>query len=195
MRPGEVEAPAPTGFHILMPPGWQRYLVDDDGKRTFEARISARMKQLGRPDLDAQLRSLIEAQWRKLGATKVSAVYLPGHSEGAPMTPASIAVKQYVGAPGRDFEASVRALVSDPVERFDTPIGSILRWVGELRGKDQLSEVSSRQIGYGFPLPGESERRGLIFLAAVPYLADTDPLMVDALTEMCDTIMETFRWT
>jgi hypothetical protein len=177
-----------------MPAGWQRYMVDDEGKRLLTAAVSARMKELGRPDLDVQMRLLIQSQWRQLGASKVSAVYLPGKRDDDLMTPASIAVKQYVGAPGRDFEASVRAMVTDPVERFDTPIGPILRWVGQLRGKDEMSTINSRQVGYAIPLPGGNERRGLLFLAAVPFLDETDPRMVDALTELCDTIMETFRW-
>lgn len=189
-----TDTAAPTGFHILMPPGWDRYLVDEAGKQSFRAKISERMKELGRPDLDAQMRTLIENQWRRLGQTKVSALYLPGRRDDGVQMPASIAVKQYVGAPGRDFEASVRAMVSEPVVRVDTQIGPILRWVTEQRGRDELSEVNSRQIGYGFPLPGDGERRGMLFLAAVPFVTDTDPRLVDALTELCDSIMETFRW-
>ncbi|WP_251451704.1 hypothetical protein [Microbacterium sp. Marseille-Q6648] len=186
-------APAPTGFHIMMPPGWSRYLVDDEGKRALIAQISRRMRELSRPDLDAEARTLVEVQWRKLRSARITAIYLPG--EGDEVLPtASIAVRQHAAPAGTDFAQSLRAVTSAPIETFDTPIGTVLRWVEETRGEGEIAEIRSRQIGYGFPLPGAGERRGLVFLAATPYLDDSSEDMVDALTERVDTIMETFRW-
>lgn len=200
-------APAgPTGFHIMMPAGWQRYRVDDEGKRALTAQVSARMKALGRPDLDVEVRLLVAAQWRRLIETKVSAVYLPGPRDEGELTPASIAAIRHVAPKGKDFESSVRAMAGGPVERFETPAGLFLRWVAYGKGAGELESVKSRQIGYGMPLPAGragagadagpegAERRGMIFLASIPYLPDTDPVMLEALTEMTDTIMETFRW-
>ncbi|GAB3603734.1 hypothetical protein [Microbacterium aureliae] len=186
-------APSPTGFHIMMPPGWARYLVDDEGKQALIARTSARMRELSRPDLDAQARTLVEVQWRKLRAAGVTAVYLPGAAD--PVLPtASIAVRQHVAPAHIDFAGSLTAVTSAPVERFETQIGTVLRWVEEVRGEGEIAEIRSRQVGYGFPLPGPGERRGLVFLASTPYLDDTSADMVAALTERVDTIMETFRW-
>lgn len=184
---------APTGFHIMMPPGWSRYLADDEGKKALIAKTTARMKELGRPDLDAQARTLVEAQWRKLRATRVTAIYLPGDTS-EPVPPASIAVRQHVAGEGVDFHGSVRAMAGGAVESFDTPIGVISRWQSDTAGTGELAEVRSRQIGYAFAVPDADQRRGLIFLAAIPYPNDADPRMVTALTELMDTVMETFRW-
>ena len=74
---GQTATQTPTGFHIMMPPGWVRYLVDDEGKRALLRQTSARMRDLSRPDLDAQARTLVEGQWRKLITSGVTAVYLP----------------------------------------------------------------------------------------------------------------------
>lgn len=189
---------APTGFHIMMPPGWARYTVDDAGKRALIARISERMKALGRPDLDAQSRTLVEGQWRQLLATKASAVYLPGEREDDVVTPMTIAVRQFSAPAGRDFETAVRALARVAVDRIEGPYGPILRWTNAQNGTGELAEVRSRLIGYAFPLPAASDSssssRGLVFLTSIPHLSDTDAEMVDGLTELSDTILETFRW-
>lgn len=187
-----VTAPAPSGFHIMMPPGWARYLIDDEGKRALIAQTSARMRELSRPDLDAQARTLVEAQWRRLVQTGVAAVYLPT-STNEILPPASIAVRQHSAKPGMDFEASVRSTAGVGVEVFETRIGRILRWRSEGQGTGDLSSVRTRSVGYAFAVPG-NDRRGLIFVAAIPFPDGADPQLVDAMTEMCDTIMETFRW-
>lgn len=184
---------SPTGFHIMMPPGWVRYLADDEGKKALIAKTSARMRELGRPDLDAQARTLVEVQWRRLRTLRISAVYLPGETT-EPTPPASIAVRQHVAGPGADFHASVRSIADTAPEEIETPVGLISRWQTDSPGEGELSQIRSRQIGYAFALPGEGERRGLIFVAAIPYPADADPQMVESLTNLIDTVMETFRW-
>lgn len=183
---------APSGFHIMMPPGWARYLVDDEGKRALITQTSARMRDLSRPDLDAQARTLVEAQWRRLVKSGVTAVYLPVETSEI-LPPASIAVRQHVAEPGRTFEQSIRALAGATLEAFDTQIGRILRWRSEAQGTGDLSAIRTRQLGYGFALPG-SDRRGLVFVSAIPFPDGADPALVEAMTELSDTIMETFRW-
>ncbi|MBT2516694.1 hypothetical protein J7E29_04550 [Streptomyces sp. ISL-90] len=185
---------APTGFHIMMPPGWTRFIVDDEGKRQLVARMSARLKNAGRPDLDAQARTLIEVQWRRLLSIRASAVYLPGERDDEVLTPMSIAMKQFVSPPDVTFESAMRSLAGRPVDVVTAPWGPIFRWQSTERGTGELAEVQSRQIGYGFPLPGEHPRRGLLFFTSIPALADTDATMLGALAELSDSIMETFRW-
>lgn len=190
----EVTSEAPTGFHILMPPGWDRFMVDEAGKKALLARISARMKAMSRPDLDAQARTLVEVQWRQLLSTRSSAVYLPGERDDEVLTPMSIAMKQFVAPRDETFETGVRSLSGADVEAFTAPFGRIFRWESSQRGKGELAEVHSRLLGYGFPMPGENVRRGLLFFTSIPVLNDTDPAIIDALAALSDSIMETFRW-
>lgn len=185
-------ASPPTGFHIMMPPGWQRYLVNDSGKRALVQKTSERMKALGRPDLDAEARTLIELQWRRLIRTGVSAVYLPGEAEEV-IPPASIAARQHVAA-GTDFATSVRAQADGACDEFHTPVGAVLRWQVDVEPEQEAGRIRSRRIGYAFPFPEPDTRRGMIFVAAIPYPEDADPQMLEVLTELLDTIMETFRW-
>lgn len=188
------DAAEPKGYHVMMPPGWVRYMTDADGKRALIAQATARMRQLSRPDLDAQARTMIESYWRTLTSNRISAVYLPSDSEAGALAPLSLAVKQHASAPGVPFGESLPAIARAPIETFETQIGTIFRWQRDSRGQDELAELRSRQVGYGFPLPGEGERRGVVFLTSIAYLDETDPETLALLTEASDTIMETFRW-
>jgi len=177
----------------MMPPGWVRYLVDADGKAALVAQATSRMRQLSRPDLDAQSRSMIQSYWQTLTRQRISAIYLPSDA-GDDGLPLSIAVKQHAAPEGVAFEASLPALAGASIERFETPVGVVLRWQKDSRGRDEMAGVTSRQIGYGFPLPNAGDRRGMVFLASIAYPDDAAPDAVALLTETSDTIMETFRW-
>lgn len=189
-----AELAEPTGFHIMMPPGWARYLIDATGKKALLARTTARMRDLSRPDLDAQARTMIESYWRTLLANRISAIYLPTEAEQGPAAPLSIAAKQHAAVPGSPFADSLSSIANAPIERFETPIGEIHRWQSDVRGSGEFEGVHSRRIGYGFPFPLPGDRRGMVFLASVAYVDETDTEVVSLLTETSDTIMETFRW-
>ncbi|WP_203582293.1 hypothetical protein [Microbacterium hibisci] len=193
MTEESVAAAEPSGFHIMMPPGWVRYLVDAEGKAALVAQATAKMRELSRPDLDAQARSMIQSYWQTLIRQRISAIYLPTGS-GEAGIPLSIAAKQHAAPPGVPFEESLPALAVAPIERFETPIGVILRWQKDSRGRDEMAGVTSRQVGYGFPLPIAGDRRGMVFLASIAYPDDAAPEAVALMTETSDTIMETFRW-
>lgn len=184
---------APGGFHIMMPPGWVRYLVDAEGKAALLAQTAARMRQLGRPDYDAQVRSMVQSYWQTLARQRISAIYLPSDAEEGTL-PLSIAAKQHAAPEGVAFAASLPALANAPIERFETPIGPVLRWQKDSRGRDEMAGIISRQIGYGMPLPIPGDRRGMVFLASIAYPDDAAPETVALITETSDTIMETFRW-
>lgn len=192
-----TESPAvpatPSGFHIMMPPGWVRYLVDADGKAALVTQTTARMRQLSRPDLDAQARSMIQSYWQTLTTQRISAIYLPTEAGEAGL-PLSIAVKQHAAPEDVAFAASLPALADAPIERLETPIGEVLRWQKDSRGRNEMAGVTSRQIGYGFPLPLPGDRRGMVFLASIAFPDDAAPEAVALVTETADTIMETFRW-
>lgn len=182
-----------SGFRIMMPPGWSQYRVDDEGRKQFIAKVSARMKQLGQPELDVRLRMLATAQWRRLEQTRTHSIYLADREvEGLTHLPLSIAVRQQVGQTG--FAEGLRSLTTAEIVTFDTAIGPILRWESTKPGEGELAGITVRSVGYGFPLPEENPRRGLVFSVSLPYPDDADPLLVDAAIELADSIMETFRW-
>lgn len=184
-----------SGFRLLLPPGWSRYRVDDDGRKAFIAKLSARMKQVGDPELDVRLRMLASAQWRRLEQTRTHSVYFPDREvQGLAHLPLSLAVRQHVAPPDVEFADDLTTLTRAAIETYDTAIGPIQRWESETRGSDDTAGMTTRALGYGFALPGVDGRRGLVFTGTVPYPDDADPVIVEGATELMDSIMETFRW-
>jgi len=185
---------APTGYHLLVPPGWRRFTADLEGKQQLIALASAKLKSLGRPDIDAQVRTLIEQQWSRLATLRADGVYMPGDDESAPVTPMTLAVLRQVAPPGLPFGERVRELARTAPTPIETPMGVVHRWETSERSTGELEGTSSRLVGYGIPVPGEEPDRGVIVLVSIPYPNDADRVLVDGLVELADTIVETFRW-
>lgn len=191
----------PTGFHLMTPPGWQRFMADEVGKHAMISQLSSRMREANRPDLDAQARTLVEVQWRQLQKAKATAVYLPGARDDDTMTPMSIATRQFVAPPGIEFATALRDFAKTDLERVEVPWGEVFRWTSVQSGRKELKDVQARMLGYGFPVPGMPApapgapgARGIVFLTSIPYLGDTDPELIQGLIDISDAIMDTFRW-
>ena len=191
---GRLVTAAPTGYHLLVPPGWRRFTADLEGKQQLIALASAKLKPLGRPDIDAQVRTMIEQQWTRLAALRADGVYMPGDGEDDPVTPMTLAVLRQVARPGTTFADRVQELARTAPTSIETPLGVVHRWETTERSTGELEGSSSRIIGYGFPVPGARPDRGAVLLVSIPYPNDADREIVDALVELADTIAETFRW-
>jgi len=127
-----------TGFHLMMPPGWSRYRVDEEGRKQFMAKLGARMKELGHPELDVRLRMLAGTQWRRLEETRTHSVYLPDSEiEGTVSLPMSIALRQHVAPVGVRFGDALRDLTSARIDVHDTAIGPVQRWQSDRAGEGE----------------------------------------------------------
>lgn len=184
-----------SGFHIMLPPGWSRYRVDDEGRKQFTSRLAARMKEVANPELDVRMRMLAAGRWKELEQSGTHSIYLADREvDGLAHVPISLAVRQHVAPAGVVFADGVQALTRAPVDSIDSAIGPILRWQGEKGGDGDTAGITTRTIGYGFAVPDADGRRGLVFTAAIPYPDGADPALIDGATELVDSIMETFRW-
>lgn len=192
----ELLGAAPTSFRVLLPPGWRQFGVDDASRAALEALIRDRLKPAGRPDLDAQLRSMVRRYWDRLQRTRAVALYLPTEQATEVPLPMSIVASKYSAAPGRSLEADLRATVGVEVTRVELPTGPVLRWSSVGDGLDGDDAVRSLTIGHVFPVPGDDPRHGMMLLTGIPHLADggTDVLL-EPLTYLSDAIAETFRWS
>lgn len=197
----ELLGATPTSFRVLLPPGWRRFGVDDASRAALEAVIRERLKPAGRPDLDAQARSMVRRYWDRLQRTRAVALYLPTEQAAEVPLPMSIVASRYTAAPGRSLDADLRATVGVEVTRVELPAGPVLRWVStgdgaDGEGADGDDAVRSVTIGHVFPVPGDDPRHGMMLLTGIPHLADdgTD-LLLEPLTFLSDAIAETFRWS
>ncbi|HEX6956025.1 MAG TPA: hypothetical protein VF156_14225 [Agromyces sp.] len=192
----ELLGAAPTSFRVLLPPGWRQFGVDDASRAALEALIRDRLKPAGRPDLDAQLRSMVRRYWERLERTRAVALYLPTEPATQVPLPMSIVASKYSAAPGRSLEADLRATVGVEVTRVELPAGPVLRWTSTGDGADGDGGVRSVTIGPVFPVPGDDPQHGMMLLTGIPHLADggTDVLL-EPLAFLSDAIAETFRWS
>lgn len=192
----ELMGEIPTSFRVLLPPGWRQFGVDDESRAALEALIRDRLKPAGRPDVDAQLRSMVRRYWARLKHTRAVALYMPTEQATSVPLPMSIVASRYSAAVGRSLESDLRTSVGAEVTRVDLPAGPVLRWTSTSNRVDGDDAVRSLTIGHVFPVPGDDPRHGMMFVTGIPHLAngETD-LLLDPLTYLADAIAETFRWS
>lgn len=187
-------APAPSSFRLLLPPGWLQYPVDDDARARLLASVHGRFKQLGRPDLDAQLTAMVRKQWRALKQMGALTLYLPGAKTETPI-PMSIVAVPYTATAGATLEADVHQRVSVPIEAFDLAHGRVYRWVGVENAVNGENSAFARTISALYPVPGEDPRRGMLLATSILGLRSGETeSMLESLTGLSDAIVETFRW-
>lgn len=184
----------PAGYHLLLPPGWQGFSVDDAGLAAVQALMSARFKEAGRPDLDAQARRMLRQQWDGLRKQRAQQVFMRVEETEGTLLPMSIALRKHAVRDGGDFAQSLAQLTACSLDRIETPIGPVHRGERSVEGRGELREARSITVVYGVPLPPPHETRGLALFGTVVHLADTDPELVRGHVEILDSVVETVRW-
>ena len=193
----ELTRESPRGFRIAFLPGWRHYPVDDRGRAALLRDIAERAKLVGRPDVDAALRRRAREQFDGLRQSRGVAMYVPGAEATAESgMPMSVVASRWLAPAGTPLEADVRARAGAEVVRIDMPHGTVLRWVVDRDGASTREGVLTRTVSYVHPEPGDDARRGILLTAGILHL-DTDETdrMADALVELADAIVETFRWS
>lgn len=192
----ELISETPTSFRVLMPPGWRQFGVDDASRAALESLIRDRLKPAGRPDLDAQLRSMVRRYWARMKRTRAVALYMPTEQATSVPLPMSIVASRYSATAGRSLESDLRTSVGVELTRVDLPAGPVLRWASTSDRVDGDAAVRSLTIGHVFPVPGEDPRHGMMFVTGIPHLADGETdLLLEPLIFLADAIAETFRWS
>ncbi|SFS03379.1 hypothetical protein SAMN04487783_0742 [Agrococcus baldri] len=194
MTADDSQPGSPTGYHLLLPPGWRGFSVDDAGLAAVQRLVSARFRELGRPDLDAQMRTLLQQQWEGLRKQLARQVFMQAEQTELKVLPMSIAVRQFVARGGTTFEAGLASVTETPLERIDTPIGPVFRGEREQRGTGEFAVARSVTVLYGLPLPEPHHQKGLAFIGSVTHVDETDDELIRGHVELLDTIMETVRW-
>ncbi|MBO1770272.1 hypothetical protein [Agrococcus sp. TF02-05] len=193
----ELTRESPRGFRIAFPPGWRHYPVDDRGRAALLRDIAERAKLVGRPDVDAALRRKAREQFDGLRQSRGVAMYVPGaEATAASGMPMSVVASRWLAPAGTPLEADVRARAGAEVVRIDMPHGTVLRWVVDRDGASTREGVLTRTVSYVHPEPGDDARRGILLTAGILHLGtDETDRMADALVELADAIVETFRWS
>lgn len=200
----------PTGYTLVLPPGWVRIPVRTGTREALEEKVFRGIEVI--PDdvprdrvmaYRAHVRRKVErmvGQARRAGGLDL---YVPARARRA--TAASFFVAEVTGPtrerggedPGRVLEqlaAGPRA--GEPGELRTVGQGVAVRWeyVRPPDAQDAVADRPSRHVDYVFPVPGDDTR----WLAVSHATAgDGDPAgaYARALTDLFDALMTTFRWT
>jgi hypothetical protein len=183
-------------FRLILPEGWEELPADRTGVDALIRRTSAVFASQHRPDLDSEMRRLLELALRRMRQAKAFAIYLQTTAQADPM-PMSITASVAEGQLGGTLDRQVAALFREQGAQFLTDDQSIVRWLAEVTGRREVAGASSRVIDYLIPIPGTGRRRALQFTTtiALPQDPDAEDLeIVEALTELSDVMISTFDW-
>lgn len=184
-------------FRLVLPRGWVERPADRDSIRAIIDRTSAVFRAQHRPDLDAQMRTILEQALRRMQSARVFALYLqePGADE-APL-PISITAARLSGQLGGTLDRQVRALFRENGAEFLTDDQSIVRWQSDTTTDGELAGAAARVVNYLIPIPGTGRREAVSFTTTIPMpLARDaeDEQFVEQLTLLSDTLISTFAW-
>ncbi|MHC2999887.1 hypothetical protein OB08_12255 [Microbacterium sp. HJ5] len=159
-------------------------------------RTSEVFRSQHRPDLDAQMRTLLEVAYRKMKQARVFALYLQTSARDVPL-PMSITASTVSGQLGGTLDRQVARLVRENGAQFLTDDRSILRWEAAVGSRAEADGAAAHVVDYLIPIPGSERRSALQFTTTIPLPADHGPELaplIDGLTQLSDLLISTFTW-
>jgi len=184
-------------FEMDLPAGWTRSAPDDETLQRMLAGTKRRLMEAHRPDLYAQMKSMLESSFQDMRRGGVFAFF--SASEPDPSTlfvPASLNASIRKAEPGQNLDDVVRSLVR---EHGATPLLGDKRTLRVERQKVRqlgTESVVSHSIVYLTPVPGAKRRRALQLVAGFASKVGTpaDDSMLESMRALFDSCVSTLRW-
>ena len=191
----ELTRPVPE-YRLLLPDGWEELPADRTGVEELIRRTSAVFKAQHRPELDAEMRTLLERAYRRMKQANAFALYLQTSASDVPL-PFSIVASVVTGQLGGTLDRQVARLFRENGAEFLTDDRSIVRWEASVAGTKEVEGTAAHVIDYLIPVPGTERRTALQFTTTIPVPAasgvDLQPV-VEGLTHLSDLLISTFTW-
>lgn len=197
--PGE-EAAAPTGYTLVLPPGWSRVPLRRDTEKAI-AKILDRSFEVLPRDKVASLRREMELRLRELaGQARENCgldLYLPTERMGDVTVTASFVVAEmsFGSAERVDPGMLVVRLVADSEHTTAVELAGTAGTRNEhvAAADAERVEHASRRVDYVLPVPADPARWLVVSFSTLGAGDPTDEF-ADLLVELFDVIMTTFRW-
>lgn len=187
-------------YRLVLPPGWKTHLPTNAGQQEDVRKASAIFMQAGRPDLDAEFRTMMAQANQGMRRTKVFAIY---RQEDVPMEellPLSITASALDAPDGENLDAWVtEAFRVRGAVFLDENIKHIVRWSAETKrpaGAAAIDGVGGRTVTYIIPVPGTLRRKALVFTSTI-VIPDGDVIpaeVLDGIELLSDAMISTFAW-
>ncbi|MCC2033608.1 hypothetical protein [Microbacterium allomyrinae] len=180
-------------FRLILPDGWEELPADRSGTDALIRRSSAVLRAQHRPDLDAQLRTMLEVAYRKMKQGRAFAVYVQTSAEQMPL-PMSITASVVSGQLGGTLDRQVAGLIRDRGAGFLRDDRTIIRWETPADVKAGAEAGRAQVVDYLIPIPGSRRRDALQFTTVIPVPANDVTEVVSALVDLSDLMVSTFTW-
>lgn len=201
--------PVPTGYSIILPPGWigiplRDHEATDSAVRRIVEKACGDLPTSFPRDKVTPYRLEIERRLRR-GISQARKgegldLYLPVYEQGRVPIGASFVVAETAGPQGShaDAESILALMVDDSVESYCEPVeiaeSTAVRRDSLVGGKGkQDAEAASRRVDYVIPVPQNANRWVVVSFSTVGA-GDPEDEIAEATTELFDAIMTTFRW-
>lgn len=187
-------SPVPP-YRLIVPDGWEELPADRAGVDALIRRSSAVLRAQHRPDLDAGLRSMLEAAYRKMKQGRAFAIYLQTSANEMPV-PMSITASVVSGQFGGTLDRQVASLFRERNAQFLRDDRTIVRWETAVDVKAGPEAGRAHSVDYLIPVPGRERRDALQFTTVIPLPGDVGDVgdVVSALVELSDLVISTFTW-
>ncbi|MBZ4014830.1 hypothetical protein [Streptomyces purpurogeneiscleroticus] len=200
---------APSGFNLVPPPGWDTIPLRQGTDEAMDHIIRKAVAQLpvgfpkddipqARMKLAKELKKVVRRARSKGGLT----LYLPTERLNGIALPVSIVASEPIEIPsvrpGSGPESVLLALasVTPGAETQELDQTACLRSEREVPASaSQGVEVAHRRVEYFVPVPDSTPDKYLSFSFSALIAPDSDPAFTDALVELFDAVMGTFRWS
>jgi hypothetical protein len=187
-------------FRLVLPPGWATHLPTNAGQQEDVRKASAIFMQAGRPDLDAEFRTMMAQANQGMRRTKVFAIY---RQEDVPMEellPLSITASALDAPVGENLDGWVtEAFRLRGAVFLDEHLRHIVRWSAEATrpaGAPAVDGVGGRTVTYIIPVPGTLRRKALVFTSTIviPGGEVIPAEVLDGIELLSDAMISTFAW-
>lgn len=197
-----------TGYRLLLPPGWVRVPVSEDGLRVVDLLLDQAFE--GTPSdstgpLRREMRSMLVAQLEAAAASRGVDLYLPAGGWRSRPTAASFLVShlppealplpESSDSPEEQAVAVLGALHGDGPGGAGAPVTVAgqagLRFSRTEEAVVEQQEVSSLAVDYVLPVPHDE---GWLVVAWNAVRHPSAPGVAEALTELFDAVLSTLRW-
>lgn len=187
-------------FRLILPAGWATHLPTNAAQQEDVRKASAIFMQAGRPDLDAEFRTMMAQANQGMRRTKVFAIYRQQDVPMEELLPLSITASALDAPDGENLDAWVtEAFRIRGAVFLDEHLQHIVRWSAETKrpaGAPAIDGVGGRTVTYIIPVPGTLRRKALVFTSTI-VIPDGDVIpadVLDGIELLSDAMISTFAW-
>ena len=184
-------------YRLILPAGWERLPADRSTIDRLLKQAKEKFQAANRPDLDAQMRILLEGMYRKFATAQIQSIFMTTESENFPI-PLSITCRTHSAEGSENLDAQVVDILRNKGGDFLGDDKGILRWEAKQIQEVMDEQVSINVINYLIPVPGTKRTKALHFASTVilpPAGQEDHELTVADIVTLSDAIIATFAWT